>query len=71
MYDYSLFTKRRATKTIILFVYADNSRNSDFFINGLKFALQNNFKMKYMGDLKYFLCIEIVKFAKDNIMCVK
>lgn len=63
--DYSLFTKSNATRDIvIILVYVDDlliTRNSKVLIQEAKDILHHNFKMKDLGELRYFLGIEFTR----------
>ncbi|XP_070025704.1 uncharacterized mitochondrial protein AtMg00810-like [Nicotiana sylvestris] len=69
--DYFLFTKRQDTYIDIILVYVD-----DFLITGsdikliaeAKHILNNNFKMKDLGELQYFLGIEFARSSKGVLM---
>ena len=65
--DYSLFHIGSGDKLVLLLVYVDDiivaSPNSDL-IQQVKGQLQHLFKLKVIGDLKYFLGLEIARFEK-------
>ncbi|KAG8494583.1 hypothetical protein CXB51_012012 [Gossypium anomalum] len=68
-FDYSLFTKRQGGKVVLLLIYVDDlviTGNDEFLIKELKGILNQNFKMKDLGELKYFLGLEILR-SKDGI----
>lgn len=48
-------------KIVVLLIYVDNmiSRNNSSLINELKDVLRNSFKIKNLGELKYFIGIEV------------
>ncbi|XP_015160754.1 uncharacterized mitochondrial protein AtMg00810-like [Solanum tuberosum] len=66
-YDYSLFIKHEQTDIVIVLVYVDDllitgSRQS--LIDTTKEDLQKQFKMKDLGDLKFFLGIECARSSR-------
>ncbi|KAE8693297.1 hypothetical protein F3Y22_tig00110813pilonHSYRG00112 [Hibiscus syriacus] len=63
-YDYSLFTKKHETNIMVLLVYVDDlmiTGNDVKMIVELKEVLYRNFKMKDLGELKYFLGLEVLR----------
>ncbi len=59
-YDYSLFTKYQEMNMLIVLVYVDDlliMGNDHQMIIEIKKTLQDNFKIKVLGDLRYFLGI--------------
>lgn len=55
---------------VIILVYVDDlliTRNDMDMINDLKGVLNQNFKMKDLGDLRYFLGIEILR-SQEGIL---
>nr|XP_016494208.1 PREDICTED: uncharacterized mitochondrial protein AtMg00810-like [Nicotiana tabacum] len=66
--DYSLFTKRTSGQLVVVLVYVDNliiTRDLQL-IHETKSQLQDSFKIKDFGELKYFLRIE---FARSKEGC--
>ncbi|GKE97335.1 ribonuclease H-like domain-containing protein, partial [Tanacetum coccineum] len=66
--DHSLFTKYKNNKFIALIVYVDDIvviGNCVDEINKFKVFLKSKFKIKDLGQLKYFLGIEVIKTDKD------
>lgn len=64
MADYSLFTKGQGDQFIALLVYVDDiviTGPNVQAINSLKDFLHSEFKLKDLGNLKYFLGIEIAR----------
>ncbi|GKA81305.1 ribonuclease H-like domain-containing protein [Tanacetum coccineum] len=66
--DYSLFTKSTDNKFIALLVYVDDIVVTENCINEItkfKSFLKSKFNIKYLGSLKYFLGIEVIRTGKD------
>lgn len=60
--DYSLFTKSKGGSLTMLVIYVDDiliTGNDLTTINELKSFLNTKFRIKDLGDLKYFLGIEV------------
>nr|XP_016494796.1 PREDICTED: uncharacterized mitochondrial protein AtMg00810-like [Nicotiana tabacum] len=69
--DYSFFTKKIAGKIVIVLDYVDDLHiTSDDFqlIQDTKDVLQSSFKIKDLGELKYFLGIEFARSAEGILM---
>ena len=69
-HDHSLFTKRVGGDIAAVLIYVDDlliTGNSSVLIQDLKATLHSNFKMKDLGDLKYFLGIEVLR-SKNGIV---
>ncbi|XP_023924068.1 uncharacterized mitochondrial protein AtMg00810-like [Quercus suber] len=67
--DYSLFTRRSSETFVALLVYVDDvliASNSMQAITNLKVLLDQQFKLKDSGDLKYFLGLEVAR-SKEGI----
>ena len=65
-YDYSLFTKKVEKELLVILVYVDDllvTGSSLHHIQQVRKDLQHRFKMKDLGELKYFLGIE---FSRTN-----
>ncbi|KAK6146357.1 hypothetical protein DH2020_020226 [Rehmannia glutinosa] len=70
--DHSLFTFTRASAFIVLPVYVDDiviGGNDYSAISHVKEFLASSFKLKDLGDLKYFLGFEIARSAKGISIC--
>lgn len=68
--DYSLFTKCSGDEMVVVLVYVDNlviSGNSRMMIAHMKSMLMDTFKMKDLGELRYFLGIKIARSDKGNM----
>lgn len=69
--DYSLFTKELCCDRVFLLVYVDDMmiiRPSDSVIVELKLILQQNFKIKDLGFLRYFLGLEIARSSAGLVV---
>ncbi|XP_049386270.1 uncharacterized mitochondrial protein AtMg00810-like, partial [Solanum stenotomum] len=69
--DYSLFTKTANNKLVLVLVYVDDLlvTGSDLQeINRAKLELHKNFKMKDLGELRYFLGIEIARSSEGILI---
>ncbi|RVW29596.1 Retrovirus-related Pol polyprotein from transposon RE1 [Vitis vinifera] len=67
--DYSLFTRIQGKSFIALLIYVDDilfTGNDSVSIASIKKFLHNQFRLKDLGDLKYFLGIE-VSSSKNGI----
>ena len=70
--DYSLFTRSKGSSFIALLVYVDDIliASNDFeSVNALKHSLHAEFKLKDLGNLKYFLGLEVARTAKGISLC--
>lgn len=70
-YDHSLFVKKIEKGTVIFVVYVDDMLvigDSLSLIEEAKLSLQQIFKMKDLGEFKYFLGIEFARLEKWIIM---
>lgn len=69
--DYSLFTKRSEKGIMIILVYVDDLLiigSDKILILEAKDILNHNFKMKDLGELRYFLGIKFARSEKDIMM---
>ncbi|MCH82618.1 cysteine-rich RLK (RECEPTOR-like protein kinase) 8 [Trifolium medium] len=65
--DHSLFTKGQGANFLVLLVYVDDiivAGPNCTLIKDVQDILQQHFKLKIIGDLKYFLGLEIAKSEK-------
>lgn len=70
-HDHSLFVKGTGNHTVIILVYVDDMllTGPDLtLINEVKTKLQLTFKMKDLGELKYFLGIEFARSQQGILM---
>ncbi|GMI67901.1 hypothetical protein HRI_000459300 [Hibiscus trionum] len=70
LHDYSMFTKKNGNKLVILLVYVEDlliTGSDQEMMDDLKKVLNQNFKMKDLGQLKYFLGIEVLR-SKEGII---
>nr|KYP46921.1 Retrovirus-related Pol polyprotein from transposon TNT 1-94 [Cajanus cajan] len=66
-HDYSLFTCGNGPNLVILIVYVDDiiiAGPNTSRIHQVQVSLQKHFKLKVLGDLKYFLGLEIARSIK-------
>ena len=65
--DHSLFIKTNGDSFIALLVYVDDiviASNNDKSVENLKVLLDKRFKLKDLGQLKYFLVLEVARSDK-------
>ena len=70
--DYSLFTRTRGSSFIALLVYVDDiliASNDIALVTLLKQALDAEFKLKDLGNLKYFLGLEVARSSTGISLC--
>lgn len=70
-YDYSLFTLKVAQELVIVQVYVDDllvTGTSLTYIHGVRNDLKKKFKMKDLGELRYFLGIEFSRSKVGIVM---
>lgn len=70
-YDHSLFTRRKDGALAIILIYVDDlfiTGNDANLISDTKAILHKHFKVKDLGDLKYFLGIEVMRSTKGIIL---
>uniref|UniRef100_A0A2N9FY23 Reverse transcriptase Ty1/copia-type domain-containing protein n=1 Tax=Fagus sylvatica TaxID=28930 RepID=A0A2N9FY23_FAGSY len=70
--DYSLFTRTQGTTFIALLVYVDDillASNNIEAVHSLKASLHSEFKLKDLGNLKYFLGLEVARSNKWISLC--
>ena len=65
--NYSLFTRRHGDIFVVLLVYVDDvliACNDKAEVDRFKVMLDDKFKLKDLGDLKYFLGLEVARLDK-------
>ena len=70
--DYSVFTRVNKGSIIILLIYVDDiliASNDVDTVNAFKQFLDNKFKLKDLGTLKYFLGLEVARTTKGLSLC--
>ena len=70
--DYSVFTRVKGCSIIIILVYVDDlliASNDVDAMNSFKQFLDNKFKLKDLGTLKYFLGLEVARTTKGISLC--
>ena len=70
--DYSLFARRQGDVFMVLLVYVDDvliACNGKTKIDRFKVMLDDKFKLKDLGDLKYFLGLEVARSDKGIAIC--
>lgn len=63
-FDYSMFQNKEGTNIVVLLVYVNDlliTCNNKKLIAKLKSDLECNFKMKDLGELRYFIGLEILR----------
>nr|XP_016435012.1 PREDICTED: uncharacterized mitochondrial protein AtMg00810-like [Nicotiana tabacum] len=71
-HDHSLFIKEENGKQVIILVYVDDlliTGNDTIMIQEAKITLHKAFKNKDLGNLKYFLGIEVCRSEKGILLC--
>lgn len=64
--DHSLFTKKTDAGLVVLVIYVDGliiTGDDDTGIQNVMAVLKTKFDMKDLGEMKFFLCIEVVNLA--------
>ncbi|XP_061346313.1 uncharacterized mitochondrial protein AtMg00810-like [Gastrolobium bilobum] len=70
--DHSLFIRATASSFIAILVYVDDiiiASNNPHEVQALTYLLHNQFKLKNLGDLKYFLGLEVARSSKGISLC--
>jgi hypothetical protein len=65
--DFSLYVKKTENGIVVIVIYVDDliiTGDSDIDIFDLKKLLKQKFEMKYLGELHYFLGIEVIQSPK-------
>ena len=70
--DYSLFTRQQGESFMALLVYVDDvliASNDKDKVDQFKLLLDQKFKLKDLGDLKFFLGLEVARTDKGIALC--
>ncbi|XP_059315208.1 retrovirus-related Pol polyprotein from transposon RE1 isoform X2 [Lycium ferocissimum] len=70
-FDYSLFTRKSGSDIVIILVYVDDlliTGNNVKLLCSTRKDLQNRFKMKDLGEFKFFLGIECARSSKGIVL---
>lgn len=70
-FDYSLFAKHHGSNIVVVLIYINDlliTGNDHKLILHTKKVLQDRFKIKDLGDLRYFLGIEFARRNEDGIL---
>jgi len=70
-FDHSLFTKKQRKEVVIILVYVDDlliAGNYPNLVNDTKETLHRKFKVKDLGQLRYFLGIEVSRSKKGILL---
>jgi hypothetical protein len=65
--DFSLYVKKTDHGIVVIIIYVDDliiTRDSDVDISDLNKLLKQKFEMKDLGELRYFLGIEVIQSPK-------
>ena len=66
-----MFVRKFQNTVAVLLVYVDDiiiTRNNKVELDNVKISLKSQFSIKDLGDLKYFLGIEVLR--NDNGVCL-
>ena len=70
--DYSLITRQQNKSFIVLLVYVDDvliASNDQEEVNRFIMMLDQKFKIKDLGDLMFFLDLEVARSEKGIVLC--
>ncbi|XP_019057634.1 PREDICTED: uncharacterized protein LOC109116512 [Tarenaya hassleriana] len=70
--DHSMFVKRRGTSIVVILIYVDDilvTGNDVTLFSELKEVLQAEFQIKDLGEMKYFLGIEVARSQMGIQIC--
>ncbi|XP_018631224.1 uncharacterized mitochondrial protein AtMg00810-like [Nicotiana tomentosiformis] len=71
-YGYSLFTKKAGDDIVVILVYVDDlliTGSNQQLLCSTRSDLKKRFKMKNLGELKFFLGIEFARSKRGILMC--
>jgi len=72
--DFSLYVKKTDHGIVVIVIYVDDliiTRDSDVNISDLKKLLKQKFEMKDLGELRYFVSIEVIHSLKRDMVTTK
>ncbi|XP_015160242.1 uncharacterized mitochondrial protein AtMg00810-like [Solanum tuberosum] len=72
LHDYSLFTKTVGAHIVLILVYVDDliiTGSCSTLIEEAKSLLHHHFKIKDLGELRYFLGLEIARSDQGILIC--
>jgi len=72
MFDYSLFNRKTKKSLTVSLVYVNDiilAKDSLQEIERIKYFLNDSFKIKDLGELKYFLGLEVYRSKKGIHLC--
>lgn len=70
-YDYSLFVKKEGDKFVYMLVYVDDlliTGSDNKLIQQLKETLMDQFSLKDLGPLRYFLGVEVARSPEGIVL---
>lgn len=70
-HDYSLFTLKKDADNVVILVYVDDlliTGSNTKMINEAKENLHKHFKLKGLGELRYFLGIKVLRSAEGVLL---
>nr|XP_016445541.1 PREDICTED: uncharacterized mitochondrial protein AtMg00810-like [Nicotiana tabacum] len=73
-YDHSLFTKNTNSDIVVVLVYVYDlliTKSNAELIDEAKHTLHNSFKVKDIGELRYFLSIKVLRSKKGILLTQK
>ncbi|XP_009621230.2 uncharacterized mitochondrial protein AtMg00810-like [Nicotiana tomentosiformis] len=71
-FDYSLFIRKAGSDLVVILVYVDDlliTGNNQSLLSQTRKDLQSQFKMKDLGELKFFLGIEFARSKEEIVTC--
>nr|XP_016490919.1 PREDICTED: uncharacterized mitochondrial protein AtMg00810-like [Nicotiana tabacum] len=70
-FDHSLFTKKQGDGLVVILIYVDDlliTGSHQTLIEDAKMTLHNRFKVKGLGELRYFLGVEVLRSKKGTLL---
>nr|XP_016478542.1 PREDICTED: uncharacterized protein LOC107799917 [Nicotiana tabacum] len=71
-HDYSLFSKKSSSGLVLILIYVGDlliTGSSSQLIQDAKVVLQDHFKIKDLGDMRYFLSLEVARSKQGILIC--